>query len=207
METPFALPPRASQAGSNPLFWPSFSFGNNGDFGALRQQSIVATDKLVFGTGITFSVEPKSQEESAPEVIVLKSKEAKQYDKLNVACLARTFYPKNISLDVPKSDIVYDLKAPLVTSEGMYSTMKIVGVEPGAEVTCKVMHTGNKNTDSIIVPEEKTEEFETVNACSITGASTKDAKMEKANMLFMAVLGNIIQSLETQEVLGEPAMG
>uniref|UniRef100_R7VPK5 TRDC protein n=1 Tax=Columba livia TaxID=8932 RepID=R7VPK5_COLLI len=97
-----------------------------------------------------------------------------------MACLARAFYPKNISLDVPKSDIVYDLKAPLVTSEGMYSTMKIVGVEPGAEVKCNVMHTGNKNTASIILP---------VNACSITGASTKDVKMEKANMLFMAVLG------------------
>lgn len=94
----------------------------------------------------------ESQEESAPEVIVLKSKEAKQYDKLNMACLARAFYPKNISLDVPKSDIVYDLKAPLVTSEGMYSTMKIVGVEPGAEVKCNVMHTGNKNTASIILP-------------------------------------------------------
>lgn len=93
-----------------------------------------------------------SQEESAPEVIVLKSKEAEQYDKLNVACLARTFYPKNISLDVPKSDTIYDLKAPLVTSEGMYSTMKIVGVEPGAEVTCKAVHMGNKNTASIILP-------------------------------------------------------
>lgn len=151
----------------------------------------MATDKLVFGTGITFSVEPKNQEESAPEVIVLRSKEPKQYDnKLNMACLARTFYPKNISLDVPKSDIVYDLKAPLVTSEGMYSTMKVVGVEPDAEVTCKVMHKGNKTRASIILPEEKTEEFETVNACNITDASTKaHVKMEKVNMLFMAVLG------------------
>ncbi|NXW94895.1 TRDC protein, partial [Alopecoenas beccarii] len=99
----------------------------------------------------------------------LKSKEAKQYEKLNVACLARTFYPKNISLDVPKSDTVYDLKAPLVTSEGMYSTMKIVGVEPDAEVTCKAMHMGNKNTASVILP--------------------ADVKMEKVNMLFVAVLG------------------
>ncbi|XP_009951468.1 PREDICTED: uncharacterized protein LOC104347990, partial [Leptosomus discolor] len=134
----------------------------------------VATDKLVFGTGITFSVEPSNQEESAPEVIVLKSKEARQYDnKLNMACLARTFYPKNISLDVPKSDIVYDLKTPLVTSEGMYSTMKVVGVEPDAEVTCKAVHKRNKTTVSIILPEEKTEELETVSACTITDASTK----------------------------------
>lgn len=150
----------------------------------------MATDKLVFGTGITFSVEPKSQEESAPEVIVLKSKEPKQYDKkLNMACLARSFYPKNISLHVPKSEIVYDLKAPLVTSEGMYSTMKVVGVEPDAEMTCKAIHKWNKTTASIILPEEKTEEFETVNVCNIADASTKDVKMEKVNMLFMAVLG------------------
>ncbi|NWX76827.1 TRDC protein, partial [Alca torda] len=120
----------------------------------------------------------------------LKSKEPKQHDnKLNVACLARTFYPKNISLDVPKSDVVYDLKAPLVTSEGTYSTMKVVGAESDAEVTCEALHKGNNTTASIILPEEKTEEFETVNACNITDASTKDVRMEKVNMLFMAVLG------------------
>ncbi|NXO52468.1 TRDC protein, partial [Aramus guarauna] len=118
----------------------------------------------------------------------LKSKKPKQYDnKLNMACLARSFYPKNISLDVPKSDIVYDLKAPLVTSEGMYSAMKVVGVEPDEEVTCKVMHKGTKTTASKIFPEEKTEE--TVNACNITDDSTKDVGMEKVNMLFMAVMG------------------
>ncbi|NXW56438.1 TRDC protein, partial [Eurystomus gularis] len=120
----------------------------------------------------------------------LKSKEPKQYDnKLNMACLARTFYPKNISLDVPKSDIVYDLKAPLVTSEGMYSTMKVVGVEPDADMTCKVVHKANETTTSIILPEEKTEEFETVDACNITDASTKDVRIKKVNMLVMAVWG------------------
>ncbi|XP_014817497.1 PREDICTED: Ig heavy chain Mem5-like [Calidris pugnax] len=150
----------------------------------------VATDKIVFGTGITFSVEPKIQEESVPEVVALKSKGPKRYDnKLNVACLARAFYPKNISLDVPMSDTVYDLKAPLLTSEGIYSTMKVAGVESDAKVTCKVTHKGNKTTTSIILPEEKTEEFGTVNACKITDASTKDVKMERMNMLFMAVLG------------------
>lgn len=84
---------------------------------------------------------------------MLKSKEPKQYDnKLNVACLARTFYPKNITLDVPKSDVVYDLKAPLVTSEGTYSTMKVAAVEPGAEVTCKATHKGNKTSTSTTLP-------------------------------------------------------
>ncbi|NXY91022.1 TRDC protein, partial [Alcedo cyanopectus] len=125
----------------------------------------------------------------------LKSKEPKQYGKkLNVACLARAFYPKTISLDVPTSDIVYDLEAPLVTSEGTYSTMKVAGVDPDADVTCKAIHKGNKNTTSIILPvslnhstEKKTGELEA--ACNITDASVKGVKMKKANMVFMAVLG------------------
>ncbi|KAF1439017.1 TRDC protein, partial [Pygoscelis papua] len=111
----------------------------------------------------------------------LKSKEPKQYDKkLNMACLARTFYPKNISLDVPKSEIVYDLKAPLVTSEGMYSTMKVVGVEPDAEVTCKAIHKRNKTTANIILPDHNLFPLLLFKA---------DVKMDKMNMLFMAVLG------------------
>ncbi|NXS98211.1 TRDC protein, partial [Jacana jacana] len=120
----------------------------------------------------------------------LKSKEPKPHDnKLNVACLARTFYPKNISLDVPRSDTVYALKAPLVTAGGMYSTMKVAGVESGAEVTCEAMHKGDTTTASTILPEEKTEEFATNNKCQMTDASTRGAKMEKVNMLFVAVLG------------------
>ncbi|NWS64101.1 TRDC protein, partial [Chunga burmeisteri] len=111
----------------------------------------------------------------------LKSKEPKQYDnKLNMACLARTFYPKNISLYVPKSDTVYDLKAPLVTSEGMYSTMKAVRVEPDAKVICKAMHKGNRTTASIILPDH------TLFSLLLFKA---DVKMEKVNMLFMTVLG------------------
>ncbi|NXX10375.1 TRDC protein, partial [Podargus strigoides] len=109
-----------------------------------------------------------------------KSKEPKQYDnKLNTACLARNFYPKNISLDVPKGDIVYDLKAPLLTSEGMYSIMKIVGVEPDAEVTCTAMHNRNKTTVSIILPDHTLFPL----------LFKADIKTEKVNMLFMAVLG------------------
>ncbi|NXM72690.1 TRDC protein, partial [Serilophus lunatus] len=106
------------------------------------------------------------------------------------ACLARTFYPKNISLDVPKGVVLYDLKAPLVTSEGMFSTMKVVGVEPEAEATCRAAHQGSKGKASTILPEEKTEEFGAVNVCNITDSSKKaNVKMEKMNTLFMAVLG------------------
>ncbi|NXP20905.1 TRDC protein, partial [Scytalopus superciliaris] len=121
----------------------------------------------------------------------LKSKKPKQHDnKLSMACLARTFYPKNISLEVPESVVLYDLKAPLVTSEGRYSTMKVVGVEPEAEVTCKATHRGSKSKASTVLPEEKTEESGTVNACGSTDAYKRaNVKMEKTNTLFMAVLG------------------
>ncbi|NWI84889.1 TRDC protein, partial [Pitta sordida] len=120
----------------------------------------------------------------------LKSKKPKQDDKVSMACLARTFYPKNISLEVPKGVVLYDLKAPLVTSEGMFSTMKVVGVDPGAEVTCKATHQGNEGKASTTLPEEKAEEFGTVNACNLSDSSKKaNVKMEKMNTLFMAVLG------------------
>ncbi|NWH16970.1 TRDC protein, partial [Grus americana] len=119
----------------------------------------------------------------------LKSKKPKQYNnKQNMACLAKAFYPKNISLDVPESDIVYDLKAPLVTSEGMYSTMKVVGVEPDEEVACKAMHKGNKTTASIIFP--GTVLWSKCNSTLFPLLLFKaDVKMEKVNTLFMAVLG------------------
>ncbi|NWW44666.1 TRDC protein, partial [Pedionomus torquatus] len=111
----------------------------------------------------------------------LKSKEPKKYDnKHNMACLARNFYPKNISLDVPKSDTVYDLKAPLVTSVGMYSTIKVAEVELDAEVPCKAMHKGDNITASTILPGHALFPLLLFKA---------DVKMEKANMLFVAVLG------------------
>ncbi|NXG56622.1 TRDC protein, partial [Hemiprocne comata] len=123
----------------------------------------------------------------------LKSKEPKQYDsKLNMACLARTFYPKNISLDTPQSDTVYDLKAPIVTSEGIYSTMKVVGVESDGEVTCKAMHNGKRTTANTILPgtvEEREVVIISRPHCLSSCLFKAYVKMEEVNMLSMAVLG------------------
>ncbi|NWW90362.1 TRDC protein, partial [Rhynochetos jubatus] len=127
----------------------------------------------------------------------LKSKEPKKYDnKLIMACLARNFYPKNISLDVPNGDIVYDLKAPLVTSEGMYSTIKVVGVETDADMTCKAMHKGNKNTPSIILPGTVLWSEHNVILGDVSSKTfscpmrtSQEQVSTKSNMLFMAVLG------------------
>ncbi|NXK89539.1 TRDC protein, partial [Formicarius rufipectus] len=109
----------------------------------------------------------------------LKSKKPKQHDnKVSTACLARTFYPKNISLDVPESVVLYDLRAPLVTSEGRYSTMKVVGVEPEAEVTCKATHKGNRSKASTVLPDDTF--FPLLFKANV--------KMEKTNMLLVVVL-------------------
>lgn len=92
------------------------------------------------------------QEDSTPDVIAIKSKECKQYGNVSyIACLARTFY-KNISLDGPKGVIAYDLKEPILTSEGMYSTLKVVGIEPDTEGTCKAVQKGNKTVASTVPP-------------------------------------------------------
>ncbi|NXV71429.1 TRDC protein, partial [Atlantisia rogersi] len=121
----------------------------------------------------------------------LKSKKPRQYDnKLNMACLARAFYPKNISLDMPTSDIVFDLMAPLVTSEGTYTTMKVTGLEPDAEVTCKAIHKGNKTPASIILPGTGEGYIKTLSvSLSLLLLFKSDIKMEKVNMQFMTVLG------------------
>ncbi|NXM05011.1 TRDC protein, partial [Tyrannus savana] len=111
----------------------------------------------------------------------LKSEKPKQHvNKLNMACLARSFYPENISLDVPESIVLYDLKVPLVISGGIYSTMKVVEVEPDAELTCKATHKGNRSKASTILPDDTFFPLLLLKA---------NAKMEKMNTLFMVVLG------------------
>ncbi|NWI60106.1 TRDC protein, partial [Calyptomena viridis] len=113
----------------------------------------------------------------------LKSK-PKQDNRVNMACLARTFYPKNISLDVPKGEVLYDLEAPLLTSEGMFSTLKVVGVEPEAEVTCKATLQGNEGKASTALPGTV---LGSKHNLILEEASSMN--FPKTNTLFMAVLG------------------
>uniref|UniRef100_A0A669Q848 Ig-like domain-containing protein n=1 Tax=Phasianus colchicus TaxID=9054 RepID=A0A669Q848_PHACC len=128
-----------------------------------------AGDKLVFGSGTTLTVEPKIQNDSIPEVIVMKSrKHEEDGDTGKAACLARNFYKKNISLEMSSKEVVYEPKAPIVTSNGMYNTIKVVKVTKKSEVTCTArLSNGNFTANS----------------------TSPDIKMEKVNMLSMAVLG------------------
>uniref|UniRef100_A0A8V1A2X7 Ig-like domain-containing protein n=1 Tax=Gallus gallus TaxID=9031 RepID=A0A8V1A2X7_CHICK len=150
----------------------------------------VRTDKLVFGSGTTLTVEPREQRDSIPEVIVMKSKKHKEDgDTGKAACLARNFYKKNISLEMSSNEVVYEPKAPIVTSNGMYNTIKVVKVTKQSEVTCTARLSNGNFTANSTTPEMKAEEIKPANICNTTDTSAEDVKMEKVNMLSMAVLG------------------
>lgn len=154
------------------------------------QCTLVRTDKLVFGSGTTLTVEPREQRDSIPEVIVMKSKKHKEDgDTGKAACLARNFYKKNISLEMSSNEVVYEPKAPIVTSNGMYNTIKVVKVTKQSEVTCTARLSNGNFTANSTTPEMKAEEIKPANICNTTDTSAEDVKMEKVNMLSMAVLG------------------
>ncbi|NWW95076.1 TRDC protein, partial [Rhynochetos jubatus] len=106
------------------------------------------------------------------------------------ACLARNFYTKNISLKMSPAEVVYEQSASILTSEGSYNAIKVVNVANSPEVTCMAKYNGNIITVNITSPEEKFEESETQKVCNTTDTSAQaDTKVEKVNMLSMAVLG------------------
>nr|XP_047911883.1 uncharacterized protein LOC106045966 [Anser cygnoides] len=151
----------------------------------------VITDKLVFGSGTTLTVEPSNQEDSDPEVILIKSKPLEEGGSTGkAACLARNFYPKNINLDMLPAEVIYEQNTPIVTSEGTYNTIKVVNVTKASEVSCTAKFKGNFFTANATSSEKVVEEPITANVCNTTDTSSKgDIKTEKTNMLSMAVLG------------------
>lgn len=80
----------------------------------------------------------------------MKSKKNKKDDDTGkAACLARNFYKKNISLEMSSTEVVYEPKAPIVTSNGVYNTIKVVEVTKQSEVTCTArLSNGNFTANS-----------------------------------------------------------
>ncbi|NXJ01871.1 TRDC protein, partial [Psophia crepitans] len=105
------------------------------------------------------------------------------------ACLARNISTKNIDLEVSPDDVVYEPSTPILTSDGLYSTIKVVSVTEGTDVSCKANLNNNVYTANMTSTEEKAEEPVTAKACNTTDTSAQDTQVEKANMLSMAVLG------------------
>ncbi|XP_059686447.1 immunoglobulin gamma-1 heavy chain-like [Gavia stellata] len=150
----------------------------------------VRTDKLIFGSGTTLTVEPNIQTSSVPEVIVMKSKKLEEGGSIGTAaCLARNFSTKSISLEMSSNEVIYEQSASILTSKGLYDTIKAVSVTKGTEVTCTAKFDGRTIKANLTLTEKEAEEPVTGKVCNTTDTSAQDTKVEKANMLSMTVLG------------------
>ncbi|XP_059725054.1 Ig heavy chain Mem5-like [Haemorhous mexicanus] len=158
--------------------------------------------KLIFGPGTTLTVLPNISKTSDPQVTVMKSKKLEGGGSSgNAACLARNSPTKNISLEMPSQEVVYEQSTSILTSEGLYSAIKVVRVTEDTEVTCTAQF---DNRTITALPEEEAEEpvtgFGEPNrtrtesgasdrVCNSTEPSAQDAGGQRVNMLSMAVLG------------------
>ncbi|XP_059725059.1 Ig heavy chain Mem5-like [Haemorhous mexicanus] len=158
--------------------------------------------KLIFGPGTTLTVLPNISKTSDPEVIVMKSKKLEGGGSSGkAACLARNSPTKHISLEMPSQEVVYEQNTSILTSEGLYSAIKVVRVTEDTEVTCTAQFDNRTITAQ---PEEEDEEpvtgFGEPNrtrtesgasdrVCNSTEPSAQDAGGQRVNMLSMAVLG------------------
>ncbi|NXH78173.1 TRDC protein, partial [Hydrobates tethys] len=120
----------------------------------------------------------------------MKSKKLEEDGSIGKAvCLARNFNTKNINLAMSSKEVVYEQNTSILTSEGLYNTIKVVNVTKGTKVTCTVKFDGSTITVNTTLPEKEAEEPVTGKVCNTTDTSAQDTKMEKTNMLSMAVLG------------------
>ncbi|NWU88312.1 TRDC protein, partial [Onychorhynchus coronatus] len=105
------------------------------------------------------------------------------------ACLARNFSRRNISLEMSSDEVVYEQSTATLTSEGLYSAVKVVNVTKDTEVTCKA----HFNTGTVTaLPEKEAEEPVTRTSdrvCNSTDTSAQGVTVQRVNMLSMAVLG------------------
>ncbi|NXG11748.1 TRDC protein, partial [Sakesphorus luctuosus] len=105
------------------------------------------------------------------------------------ACLARNSNTKNMSLEMSSDEVTYEQSTPILTSESLYSAVKVVSVTEDSEVTCKA-HFGNSTITAL--SEKKAEEPVTRTSsrfCNSTDISAQGTKVERVNMLSTAVLG------------------
>ncbi|XP_058713793.1 Ig heavy chain Mem5-like [Poecile atricapillus] len=149
-------------------------------------------DKLLFGPGTTLTVVPNTPKTSLPQVIVMKSRKLKEGGSTGkAACLARNFLTKNISLEMPATEVIYEQSTSILTSEGLYNAIKVVNVTQDTEVTCTAKF-ANSTITSQPATEEEDEEAVTEaskRVCNSTDTSAQDPEGQRVNMLSMAVLG------------------
>ncbi|NWH64705.1 TRDC protein, partial [Geococcyx californianus] len=117
-------------------------------------------------------------------------KQDKDGNTEKAACLVRNFYTRNMNLEMSSKQVVYKPSTPVLTSEGSYDAIQVVNVTKGTEVICKATSNDITVTANTTESEKETEESVTVKVCNTTDTSAPaDTKVEKANMMSMAVLG------------------
>ncbi|KAH1181834.1 hypothetical protein KIL84_009588 [Mauremys mutica] len=151
-----------------------------------------ATTALLFGSGTRLTVEPKNPEPSSPSVFVVKSANAKPSDgnKLTAACLVKDFFPKNIKVNMSQeTDTVYKSKEGILSSNGKYSMIQVVKVEPNEDVGCYVTHEGINYNQTKPQSAPTTAPINNTQVCESSNSMVEEPNMEKVNMLSVTVLG------------------
>ncbi|NXD88383.1 TRDC protein, partial [Halcyon senegalensis] len=119
----------------------------------------------------------------------MKSEKLKEGGSIGkAACLARNSATKNVILEMSPNEVVYEQNTSILTSEGLYDAIKVVSVTKDTEVTCTPKF-NSIISGSYTLSGKEDEEPVTGTVCNTTDTSAQDTKMEKANMLSMAVLG------------------
>ncbi|XP_077688535.1 immunoglobulin lambda-1 light chain-like [Eretmochelys imbricata] len=153
--------------------------------------SCVNTWPMIFGKGTQLKVEPQHEEISPPSVFVVKSTKPRENDgnKLTAACLVKDFYPANISVSMSQEkEVVYKSKEGILSSNGKYSMIQVIKVEPNEEVKCFVKHENlyinqtEPQSAPIQAPINNTQ-------CEPSDSTSEEPNMEKVNMLSVTVLG------------------
>ncbi|CAM5154376.1 unnamed protein product [Eretmochelys imbricata] len=151
----------------------------------------VNTWPMIFGKGTQLKVEPQHEEISPPSVFVVKSTKPRENDgnKLTAACLVKDFYPANISVSMSQEkEVVYKSKEGILSSNGKYSMIQVIKVEPNEEVKCFVKHENlyinqtEPQSAPIQAPINNTQ-------CEPSDSTSEEPNMEKVNMLSVTVLG------------------
>lgn len=71
----------------------------------------------------------------------MKSKASSDH-RVKAACLAKDFYPKNVTFHFGVShEVVYEQKDPVLSANGKYSAIKVAEFNENEEVDCSVQHT------------------------------------------------------------------
>ncbi|XP_053901644.1 immunoglobulin gamma-1 heavy chain-like [Malaclemys terrapin pileata] len=149
-------------------------------------------EKLIFGSGTKVTVEPKNPGTSSPSIFVVKSAQPKQSDgqKLTAACLAKDFYPKAIEVNMShQAGLVYKSEEAILSSNGKYSMIQVVKVDPNEEVECNVKHDGKSFQKKHPLSAPISAPINNTQVCESSNSTFEEPNMEKVNMLSVTVLG------------------